>query len=252
MNIKNKFECLSDINFYPNEINVPESFSWIKSFKEFKNNFSDKRWVIFKKYIRVYSFLNNIKEKLLKWKDPIKYLYYLYYDVELSTLDLEDSLWHFWDYSKWNISSILNLVFWWELRHPNKKNHQTKLKREKDKNKVKTFNEKQKIEKQKNIKKVENILNRISKNKERKEFSSETFISLKSIIIRTQYILDLNWYISENIFLENLIKLSDKYGMKVTAQAITNILEQETNKIWNINKIELTAWRIKELKNKQV
>lgn len=251
MNIKNKYETLSEVNFYPDEINVPKEFSWIKNFEEFKNNFSDKKWIILKKYKRIYDFLNNIKVKLLNWKDPIKYLYYLYYDVELSTLDLEDLLWHFWNYSRWNISSILNLVFWWKLRHPNRENHKTKLKKEKDKNKIKVFNKEQSNKKQKKVEKVENILNRLSKNKEKNEFSQEIFSSIKNVRGRSQYILDINWYIPDDLFIENLIKLSDKYGMKVTAQAITNILEQETNKIWNIDKIELRAGRIREIKNEQ-
>jgi hypothetical protein len=251
MNIKNRFNCLSEIDFNPKEINIPSSFSWIKNLEEFKLNFDNQNWKLRPQYVRLYNFLSRIQERYCDWQDPINYLYYLYYEVKLSSLDIEKELWHLWNYSPWVIWKMMKKILLWELRWTDCQNYKTDLRTEKDQNKVKWLNEKQRNEKVDNVIKVENILKRISKNKEKKDFSQDIFSELKNIRTKAQYILAINWYIHENLFVENLVKLSDKYGMKVTAQAITNLLEQETTKIWNIDKIELRAGRIREIKNEQ-
>ena len=251
MNIKSRFDSLSNADFNPVEIIIPEDFSWIKNLDEFKNNFYNKNWKIRPQYVRIYNFLSRIQERISDWKDPIQYLYYLYYEIKLSTLDIENELWYLWNYTEGVVWKMMKKVLWWELRWTDSSNHKTELRKEKDQNKVKLLNKEKSKEKKENIEKVENILNRLSKNKVKNEFSNEIFSEIKNVRGRAQYLLDINWYIPKDLFIENLIKLSDKYGMKVTAQAITNILQQETNKIWNIDKIELRAGRIREIKNEQ-
>jgi uncharacterized protein YlbG (UPF0298 family) len=67
---------------------------------------------------------------------------------------------------------------------------------------------------------------------------------------QTKYILDINWYINEDDFEDTLIKLSNKYWMKVTAVAVNNILRKETEKIWNMKEIKLNPGRLSEIKKK--
>ena len=252
MNLQCQYDCLAEINFNPEEIIIPDDFIWVRSLDEFKIKYSNKWWKLNHRYFRIYDFFSRIEEKYCKSKDPIKFLYYLYYDVKISTVDIENEFWKLWEYTEWTIwKSIMRNVLWWKLRWENWLNFKTTLRTEKDQKKIKWLNEEKTKEKQENIQNVENILNRISKNKEKVWFSKDIFSELKNIRSKTQYILNINWYIQENNFVETLIKLSDKYGIKVTAQAITNILEKETSKIWNIDKIELRAWRIREIKNEQ-
>lgn len=253
MNIQAKYKSLSNIEFYPQSINIPDNFSGIKNIWEFRNKFQNKNWNLAPQYIRTFNFFSRIQEQVSNWVDPIEYLYYLYFEIKLSTLDIHSELWILWNYENdWSIWKMLKNVLLWNIRVPNHKDTQTNLRKEKDQNKVKKVNTVQKIIKQDNIKNVENIINRISKNKQKNDFSEEIFSNLKNIKNKAKYILDINWYINSNDFTENLIKLSDKYGMKVTAQAITNILEKETDKIWNIDKINLRAWRIREIKDEQI
>ena len=253
MNIQLKYESLSGINFNPTSINIPNDFTGLQSIEEFQYKFQNKNWKIAHKYVRMYDFLMRIKERYSNWLDPIKYLYYLYYKIKLSTNDIQNELWYLWNYvGKWTIQKMLKDRFWWNLRKANHKENHTKLRNEKDRNKIKPLNNIQKNLKQDNVEKVERILNIFSKNKPTKKFSRETFSNLKNVRNRAKYILDITWYIPEDKFVKSLIKMSNRYWMKVTAQAITNILEKETYKIWSIEQIHLRAWRIREIKDEQI
>lgn len=251
MNIKYRYEALSHVDFKPEEIIIPNNFQWIKNMEWFNTKYRTKKWKLRPQYVRLYNFLSRIQEKISEWNDPIEYLYYLYYEVKLSTIDIQNELAFYWNYTDWVIWKMMKKVLWWELRWTESQNHKTDLRKEKDQIKVKDLNKEQNRIKLENVEKVEKILSRIAKNKEKTEFSSEVYKTLKNIRTRAKYLLDINGYIPEEIFVENLIKISDKYGMKVTAEAITNILEKETNKIWNLDKLEMRAWRIREIKNEQ-
>lgn len=249
MNIQQQYKSLSNTNFKPEKINIPSNFSGLTNFSDFKIKYSNKNWKLSPQYVRLYDFLSRIQEQYTNWLDPIEYLYYLYYEIKISTIDIFNELWYLWNYrNNEYFVSMFKKIFWWKLRNPNT---QTDLRREKDQNKVKWITQKLKLEKEDKIENVEKILNRISKNKNKTPFLKTEFSDIKNIRNRTKYILDINWYIKEDSFKKTLIKLSNKYGIKVTASAITNILESETNKIWNIDKIYLRAWRIIELKNEQ-
>ncbi len=250
-NIK-KVPKMKNIDFYPNNVIIPNDFEWIKSYEEFFSTYKCNMWGIDPHYWKMNNFFIKIKEYVSWDIDPIKYLYYLYYELWFSWNDIHSTIWWIlWWYAVWSIEWVMSNSLWWILRDPNSKEAQTILRKDKDHKKVKKVNDIQKYKKLKNVEILENILSRISKNKEKKEFSSEVYKTLKNIRTRAKYLLDINGYISEDIFVENLIKLSDKYGMKVTAEAITNILEKETKKIWNLDKLELRAWRIREIKNEQ-
>lgn len=253
MNIQRKYNTLTDVNFNPTSIDIPNNFIGLQSIEEFQIKFQNKNWNIAPQYVRMYDFLMRIKSTYSNWLDPIKYLYYLYYEIKLSTNDIHNELWSLWNYvGDWTIQKMLKDRFWWNLREANHKENQTDLRNEKDRNKIIWLNSIQKKLKQDNVEKVERILNILSQNKPTKEFSIETFSTLKNVRNRAKYILDVTWYIPEDKFVETLIKISDRYWMKVTAQAITNILEQETNKIWKIEQISLKAWRIREIKDEQI
>ncbi|MDP2090118.1 MAG: hypothetical protein Q8K30_00845 [Candidatus Gracilibacteria bacterium] len=251
MNIKHRYETLSHVNFKPDEIIIPDNFQGLKNLQEFNINYRNKRGKLRPQYVRVYNFLSRIQEQISEGKDPIEYLYYLYYEIKISTIDIENELGYLGNYSQGVIGKMMKKVLGWELRGTESQNHKTPLRKEKDQIKIKDINKEQNRIKLENVTKVENILSRIAKNKEKKVYSSKIYNSLKNIRTRAKYLLDINGYINEEVFVENLIKISDKYGMKVTAKAITNILEKETNKIGNIDKLEMRAGRIREIKNEQ-
>ena len=246
-----KYKSLKGQNFYPNNVNIPNSFNWTKTYKYFLSEHSLEIWKINWKFNRVNNFLLSIENNVSNWLDPVEYLYHLYYNIKLSVNDISIILKKYWNYTESGIRWIFRDRFWWELREANAKDNQTLVRNEKDSKKIKPLIEISTKEKNENIEKVENILSRIAKNKEKTRFSKKIFDKLKNVADRTKYILDITWYIPEENFETILIQFSDKYWMKVTAQAITNILEEQTNKKRNIKKIHLRAWRIKEIKDKQ-
>ena len=136
-------------------------------------------------------------------------------------------------------------TFGWKLRDVNER---TPLRNEKDRIKNQEQQTEAKNEKNNTILRVEKILNRISREKTKRKYSANSYWQLKFALAKTKYILDINWYVNEDDFEETIIKMSNKYWLKRTVQAVNNILKKETNKIWNIKTINLNPWRIVELK----
>lgn len=233
------------------EINIKEWFQWIKEYNELKKKMYWKNWKIFPQYKTTKFFLDNLdiylKKEYANYIDPISYLYHLYYKEELSSIDIYYRLHELWNYnskSKWTFERMFTITFWWELREKEKitNNLEKKLKHKnaKDAKWQKHKAEKEK-EKRYKVAKTKKIIERIIKNIHPKDLNTKTIEEKKSIIKKIKYILSND----DNKFEEILLNVSDKYWLKVTVNAINEILEEK----W-YSTIKLNPWRIKETKKR--
>lgn len=101
----------------------------IVSYSELEAKIIGKNWKPNPEYKKIYTFLTRLKsyleDKYSNDVDPIAYLYHLYYDLKLSTIDIYDKLDHLWVYEakkyKDSFKRVFKDIFNWSLDWKNEK-----------------------------------------------------------------------------------------------------------------------------------
>ena len=152
--MREKYNCLKNKKFHPKLVKIPKKFKWMRNMTGFSSRYkmhtqsnirakdSIHRKQINPEANKEYDFLSKMREQVTDWLDPIRYLYNLYYNIQISTTDISNEYRLLWDSStyhswKWDtrdkynirdtehkttydfISRLFKNFFKWELREMN-------------------------------------------------------------------------------------------------------------------------------------
>lgn len=241
-------------NFWKTEdIIIPTDFKGIKNLEQFKQQyFNSKTWKFINwSYTKVFKFLGDLEEQT--WVDPIKYLYYLYYEQELSTIDIYNRFYELWWYNnkkKDTFEKMFKNTFWWTLRdntditklwitrivaHNKKLNKTSKdIKQQKQKDLYLILINKF------NILKMPLQLNHI--NQDIVSFSVKPKLIWKNQLEKLNYFLEIYWFKDKNIRLKDyLFKYKESYWLKNLTDVVNKLLKEK----WY--DLKLSKWRFSEL-----
>ncbi len=216
-------------------ISIPLSFKWIKNYKEFRNKVRWKKSEFRNSsYKNLDIFLQKLREKT--WVDPIKYLYNLYYEQELSTLVIYDKLHKLWWYNNKNrdtFEKMFKKTFWWTLR---------------DGDIITEIWKRKIIEVNKNINKTSKDIKQQKQEELFWLFISQDTVNLenelkwKNQLEKLNCFLEIYWFKDKNISLKKyLFKFKELYWLKNLADVVNKLLKEK----WY--DLKLSKWRFSEL-----
>jgi len=224
------------------DFEIPPGFQWIRSYEEFKRCYINPKTWKFKNW--AYSKLNSKLENLQSFvdMDPIRYLYYLYYVEELSTIAIYDKLAGLFDYSnskKDNFEKLFKKTFWWKLRE-NDFITEVGKNRIIDSNK-KILQKRREIQEQ-TVEKIVKIFDRISRKKEKPDNIVE--LIWKNQLEKLKMFLEIYGYKREWLELSIYLQaFKEKYWLVSLTIALNKLLSNQ----WY--ELKINKWRISELLN---
>jgi len=224
------------------DFEIPQNFQWIKSYNEFVVKYKNSKTWKFKNWN--YSILD-YKLKRLESSihiDPIRYLYYLYYVEQLSTILIYDKLANLFNYSnikKDNFEKMFKKIFWWRLRW---NTFITKVGINKIiKSNKKRLEWKREIQKQAS-EKIVKIFDRISREKEKPDNIVE--LIWKNQLEKLKVFLEIYGYKREWLELSEYLRaFKNKYWLLPLTSALNEILSKQ----WY--ELKINKWRVSELLN---
>lgn len=226
------------------EVKIPDDFTWIKTYLDFIEKYSTKKWHLNWNYewinLKLVQLAISINSRSIDNIDPVSFLIYLYYYKQLSLDSIKELLEKYWIdfWERKNFWRLLNTVFWWELRW----NHtETPSKKEKDQKKARNLeiHSTRRIETQDEIDRILNLSIWTS-------FSIEEYKTKKTKKQNISYVLFSFWVIKkdneEN--LKNFINdLQEKgFWARRIVEIITKIIKEKTNQDITIDSKEVFRW----------
>ena len=229
-------------------INIPDNFKWVKSYEEFREKVKWKKSEFRNTaYKKVDNFLQSLRE--IVDIDPVKYLYYLYYEEKVSTIviyDMLHTLGWYKNKQKDTFTKMFVNTFWWVIRDNSKITTIWKRRIIKA-NETKYW--KQKALKTKKEQEIYKLFSWIYQKRWNTDVKLDNLEWTNMKKIKT--FLNELWYTKNTISLKKYIQyLQNKYSLSVIANVLNKIIEENNWKLkvnkWNLS--YLLNWKLKNEK----